>query len=382
MNSLWSLDQQLRVEMLVLQPTPFCNINCSYCYLPNRSSKVRMSEETIERVVDSLTEGNWLSDTLTVLWHAGEPLVVGIEYYERVFAVIRDRVPAAIRIIHNFQTNGILLDRRWAEFFRKHEVTIGLSVDGPQHLHDLHRRTRRDQGTFEQVTKAVQVLRQEKIPFHVITVLTRESLRSPRQLFEFYLEIGATDVGFNIDEIEGDHVSSSLDGTDSDEYMRRFFEEICDLCEAHPGRLRIREVEAAVYAITDPTSADYGNPLAEPFRMLNVAASGDMSTFSPELLGQSSSRFGSFVFGNIHAGEVSELLQNPTYKAVETEIRSGLAKCESGCEYFQLCRGGAPVNKYFENGTFDSTETLFCRLTKKAVIDVVLRRLEVILAAA
>ncbi|WLB53898.1 cyclophane-forming radical SAM/SPASM peptide maturase GrrM/OscB [Bradyrhizobium japonicum] len=368
--------------MLVLQSTPFCNINCSYCYLPNRSSKARMNQKTIERVFDSLAKANYLSDALTVLWHAGEPLTVGIEYYERAFAVIRERTPPGVRVIHNFQTNGTLLNSEWAKFFRKHGATVGLSLDGPQHLHDRNRRTRRNQGTFLQAIRAVEVLKQENVPFHVITVLTRNSLRSARELFSFYLEIEASDVGFNIDEIEGDYVSSSFETDRStDECMRLFFEEIYDLCESNPGKLRIREIEGALHAIMDPESVAYGNPLAEPIRMLNVASNGDLSTFSPELLGYSSPKHGSFAFGNIHEIEISELLGSSSYKAVDTEIRNGLAKCEAECEYFQLCRGGAPVNKYFENGTFDSTETLFCRLTKKAVIDVVLRRLEVALTA-
>jgi uncharacterized protein len=341
-----------------------------------------MSERTIERVFDSLTKADCFYDALTVLWHAGEPLTLGIDYYARALAIIRERTPSTVRVTHNFQTNGTLIDRDWARFFREHNATLGLSIDGPQHLHDRHRQTRHNRGTFQQVIGAVQVLNEEKVPFHVITVLTRESLRFARELFNFYLEIGATDVGFNIDEMEGNHVSSFLEAAQVDEHMRRFFEDIYDLCDAHPGRLRIREIDGALHAITDPNSASYGNPLAEPFRMLNVAANGDLSTFSPELLGYSSRPHGSFAFGNIHAGEVLQFLENSAYKAVNAEIRNGLAKCESECEYFQLCRGGAPVNKYFENGTFDSTETLFCRLTKKAVIDVVLRRLELALAAA
>jgi uncharacterized protein len=341
-----------------------------------------MSEKTIERVFDSLSTSNCLSDTLTVLWHAGEPLTVGIEYYERAFAIIKERTPPSVNVIHNFQTNGTLINHEWAKFLRKSNITLGLSIDGPRHLHDRHRQTRSERGTFEQVMQAVQILNEEKVPFHLITVLTRDSLRAARDIFEFYIEIGAENVGFNIEEIEGDHVSSSLQTSDIDKDVRHFFEDFYDLCEMHPGILRIREIDGALHSIINPESAWYGNPLAEPLRMLNVAANGDLSTFSPELLGYNSSRHGSFTFGNIHSGEVNDILENPNYRSVNAEIRNGLARCQAECEYFQLCRGGSPVNKFFENGTFDSTETLFCRLTKKAVIDVVLRRLELALTAA
>lgn len=368
--------------MLVLQPTPFCNISCSYCYLPHRSSKARMDEDTIARIFDQLRELHCLQGGLTILWHAGEPLTLGVKYYENAFALIRERCPPEIRLVHNFQTNGTLIDDKWCTFFCKHHVTVGLSIDGPSHLHDRHRRTRNNQGTFQLVKRAIGSLNQARIPFHVITVLTRDSLLSARDLFEFYLDIGATNVGFNIDEIEGDNDWSSLNTDHVDDDVRRFFGEMYDLCEAHPGRLRIREIDGAVHAIAHPESDSYGNPLAEPLRMLSVAANGDISTFSPELLGYGSKRHGSFAFGNVYAGGLSQMVRDPRYMSVDAEIRAGLAKCASSCEYFQLCRGGAPANKFFENGTFDSTETLFCRLTKKAVVDVVLQRLEVALAAS
>ncbi|MEA2885371.1 MAG: uncharacterized protein QOH32_4646, partial [Bradyrhizobium sp.] len=370
-----------RVEMLVLQPTPFCNINCSYCYLPDRAVTARMSQKTVKRTFESLIAGEFLSNNLTVLWHAGEPLVLGIGYYERALSIIEDLIPAGLSVTHNFQTNGTLIDDDWARFFLNSNVSLGLSIDGPRRLHDRNRRTRGDRGTFDKVMRGVRILNERQVPFHVITVLTRESLRSARELFDFYLEIGAGNIGFNIEEIEGGHVSSSLQTNDVDAEMRRFFEEFCDLCQSDPARLKVREFDGVLHAIINPESAAYGNPLTEPLRMVSVGVNGDLSTFSPELLGYASGRHGSFVFGNIHHNEIADILDNPRYRLVNAEIQRGLEKCQSCCEYFELCRGGAPVNKYFENGTFDSTETMFCRLTKKAVVDVVLQRLEETLAA-
>src|SRR5580658_7199098 len=91
------------IEMLVLQPTPFCNIDCAYCYLPDRSSRQRMSEATLARAFERVFSSPFLSDSLTVLWHAGEPLVPGIAYYERAFAILMQYKPKQVHITHNFQ---------------------------------------------------------------------------------------------------------------------------------------------------------------------------------------------------------------------------------------------------------------------------------------
>ena len=60
---------------------------------------------------------------------------------------------------------------------------------------------------------------------------------------------------------------------------------------------------------------------------------------------------------------------------MSSDIAGGLSKCRETCEYYSLCGGGAPVNKYFENGSFDSTETMFCRLNRKVLVDVLVAKL-------
>ena len=279
--------------MLVLQSTSFCNIDCSYCYLPNRSIKGRMSMRTIEKLFDSLTSIPFF-ESLTVLWHAGEPLILGTAYYQDAFATIRGRKPDRLEIRHNFQTNGTLINQAWADFFRNNDICVGLSIDGPKYLHDRCRTTRANRGTFDQVVRGARILNDNEIPFHVITVLTRNSLRSARDLFDFYLEIGVSNVGFNIEEIEGNHCSSSLQGSSIDSEIRLFFDEFYGLCRISPGRLRVREFEGAFHAIVNPESQKYGNPLTEPLRMLSVSVDGDLSTFSPELLGYRSDRYARF----------------------------------------------------------------------------------------
>jgi uncharacterized protein len=335
-----------------------------------------MSDHTLNRIFECVFSSPYLSDALTILWHAGEPLVLGTEYYEHAFTILESYRPPVLPIRHNFQTNGMLITQAWATFFQQADVTVGVSIDGPKVLHDRFRKTRRHNGTFDQAMRGIRILQDQRVPFHAITVLTRESLCRPLELFRFYVENGITRIGFNIEEIEGNNKGSSLQVEGIEEEMRCFFQELYSLCESHPGQLSVREFDAAFHAIVEPAAVTYGNPLAEPMRMLSVGVNGELSTFSPELLGYSSERYGPFEFGNIHHNGLDNILHNEAFVAANSDIERGLRQCELTCEYFDICRGGAPVNKLFENGTFDSTETLFCRLAKKAVIDVVLDRLE------
>ena len=166
--------------MLVLQSTPFCNLDCFYCYLPDRGSRRKMSAATLEQTFGKIFASGFLADHLTVLWHAGEPLVPGVGYYENAFAIIDRLRPRDLAITHHFQTNATLLERQWVDFFRVHGVRVGVSVDGPAELNDRARKTRAGGGTFAQTMRGIRVLQDNDYPFHIITVLTRANLWSGR----------------------------------------------------------------------------------------------------------------------------------------------------------------------------------------------------------
>ena len=118
-----------------------------------------------------------------------------------------------------------------------------------------------------------------------------------------------------------------------------------------------------------------GGQETTPFKIISVDYRGDFTTFSPELLGQKSELYGDFVLGNVETDSFDDTLRKPKFQKMRSDIEAGIKKCSS-CPYFGLCGGGAPSNKYFENGSFDSTETVHCLLSKRVLAEVVLDRLE------
>jgi uncharacterized protein len=155
-------------------------------------------------------------------------------------------------------------------------------------------------------------------------------------------------------------------------FLSRFY----DSAEAAAEPMIVREFQSAASAILSGGSFDARGHQTMPLGIISVDCYGNFSTFSPELLGLTSTNYGDFVFGNVATDSFDSILSNPKFAAVAREIEAGVQRCRDTCEYFSYCGGGAPVNKYFENGTFDSTETMFCRLSKQAVLNVVLEKLE------
>jgi len=103
---------------------------------------------------------------------------------------------------------------------------------------------------------------------------------------------------------------------------------------------------------------------------------GNISTFSPELLGLKNAQYGDFLLGNINCDRLLDLPRRANFARMLQDIEAGVAMCREKCEYFSVCGGGEPVNKLAENGTFISTETTYCRLTKMRATDLVLDALE------
>lgn len=370
-----------KIGLLILQPTPFCNINCSYCYLPNRNVKERMSPETFTKILERLVESNFVGDKISFVWHAGEPLALPLGYYSDIFEKIELFPSLAGKVTHSIQTNGMLINDDWCQFFQKHSVSVGVSIDGPDFIHDAYRKDRRGQGTLARVLKGVECLERHNVGFHVIAVLSSNALNYAEEIFRFFLDLGVKNLGFNIEEKEGVNCSTSLEMDDMDERVKGFFQRTYELQKRYSNRLKIREFDLAFRAIAlsdlgKPENTEWLNDQATPIKILSIDHAGFFSTFSPELLGMNDPQHGDFIFGNVYEDTFESMWTKPNFIETLLEINKGVGKCKAGCEYFSLCGGGAPSNKLYENGTFDSAETMYCRYTIKYPLDIALCELE------
>ncbi len=360
------------ITTVVVQPTPFCNIDCTYCYLPQRDVKTVMQQGTIAGLFDKVFASGWAAPQLTVIWHAGEPLVLPVAFYQAAFEAIEALRPPDVAVRHCFQTNGMLITPAWCDFLKQHDVGIGVSIDGPRHLHDAHRVTRSGRGTFDRTVAGIRLLRREHVPFHVISVLSAASLDAPEELLAFYVSEGIENVCFNVEESEGDHVSGLFAVTDVQQRFARFLERFWRLAREDGSIHFLREIDEMLPRVFRPEEDEIDNMQVAPFGMLNVDCHGNVSSFSPELLGLKSAEYGDFIIGNVNTDSLDAMWHSATMQAMCRDIAAGTEACRQGCGYFSVCGGGAPVNKLAENGSFRSSTTSFCRLTQMVPTDLIL----------
>jgi uncharacterized protein len=352
-------------RLISLQPTSYCNINCSYCYLNHRDDKRLMSQEVVEALRDKIFCRLPPQSAPIVVWHAGEPTTAPIEWYEYAYSRLLDVAPAQASFA--MQSNGIAINERWIELLRRTNTNVSLSIDGPQRFHDARRRTRNDKPTWQLAVRALKRLQGAGFDPSVITVLHPQGLQCPEAYYAFYRDHGITQISFSIDELEGANKLSSFAGRDFKAAITAFLLAMLEQAYRDDFPLHIREVERIAQKLAGVELSE--NEQVEPWAAIVVAADGKVSTFSPEFMEMSAAAYDDFVFGNILNNSFEDCSSRPSFWRASQEIEQGVAACKESCKYFAVCGGGSPVNKLSEKGDMTVTETDFCRLTTQTSAD-------------
>ncbi|MFQ5635991.1 MAG: anaerobic sulfatase maturase [Gammaproteobacteria bacterium] len=172
---------------------PRCNIDCTYCYYLDKeklypeTKKFRMPDKVLERFIgdyiSSQTEGG--GKEIDFCWQGGEPTILGVEYFRKVMALQERYRPNGVVIRNSIQTNGTLLDREWARFLTDNEFLVGISIDGPKHIHDRYRMDRAGRPTFNAVMRGLDLLQSFGVQYNVLTAVHKHSALKPKQVYSF-----------------------------------------------------------------------------------------------------------------------------------------------------------------------------------------------------
>jgi uncharacterized protein len=198
----WQLAQAISDFQVFAKPMgAICNLDCHYCYylkkeyLYPENESFRISDDLLEQYIVqhfAATTGT----TVNFSWHGGEPTVLGVDFYRKVVALQREHLPPGMRIINGIQTNGILIDDEWCRFLASENFGVGLSLDGPQEMHDRYRLTKGQKPSHRQAMRAFRLLRHYKVPTDLLCVLNDYNVQYPTQVYRFFKSIGAEYLAF------------------------------------------------------------------------------------------------------------------------------------------------------------------------------------------
>ncbi|MGD0094689.1 MAG: anaerobic sulfatase maturase [Planctomycetota bacterium] len=175
---------------------PRCNLACKYCYYLEKerlyagTRDFRMTDEVLENAIRQYIAALDVPEIMFA-WQGGEPLLLGLDFFRRALELQRQYCPPGRRISNAIQTNGTLLNAQWCGFLRENAFLVGISIDGPRHLHDQYRLDKGGQPTFSKALHGLELLVEHGVEFNTLTVVQRQNARQPLEVYRFLKHHGS-----------------------------------------------------------------------------------------------------------------------------------------------------------------------------------------------
>jgi uncharacterized protein len=337
-----------RIFQVFVKPIgSICNLDCQYCYYlekehlyPETESFCMpdiILEEYIVQHIEASTE-----PVIRFSWHGGEPTVLGLDYFRKIVAFQRKHQPGNRRIANGIQTNGTLLDEEWCQFLAAEGFAVGLSLDGPQELHDRYRLTKGGKPTYEQTMRGYELLQQHQIYTDILCVVNAHNVRHPTRVYRFFKQINAPYVSFlplvePQPEAEGGVSSRTVPAEAFGVFLCTIFDEWIN---RDIGRIKIQVFEEAAR-----TAFDQDHSLCI-FR----ETCGDIPVIEHNGDFFSCDHFvdPGYCPGNIIETPLVELLESPKQRAFGQAKLDTLPRCCQACEVRAMCNGGCPKNRFLQ----------------------------------
>ncbi len=336
-------------DVLVKPAGPDCNMDCGYCFyleklgLYPETATHRMSHDVLEVLIRKVMGG--ATEQVVFSWQGGEPTLMGLDFYRRV-VMLQQRFGRGQTVGNGLQTNGLLLDRTWARFLADYRFLVGLSLDGPEHVHDRYRVTAAGRGTWAAVIDAAGVLQDAGVAVNALSVVTDYSAQFPEEIYSHHKELGLDHMQF-VPCVET-HAENPERAAEFSLTARRYGSFLCrlfdlwleDFVEGKPTT-SVRFFDAILhrYLGQEPPDCTLRRQCGD---YLVVEHNGDV--FSCDFFVEPKWLLGNVVHDNLQA------LLNSDRQAAFGCLKSSLPpKCVT-CEWLHLCTGGCTKDRIRDPG--------------------------------
>jgi uncharacterized protein len=324
-----------------------CNLDCHYCYYLNKkqlyptSESFRMPDDILEKYIVQHIDGS-PEQEIRFSWHGGESTILGLGYFRKILALQRKHQPASRRIANGIQTNGILLDEDWCRFLAEEGFAVGLSLDGPQEMHDMYRVTKDRKPTHEQTMQGYKLLQQHQVYTDILCVVNAHNVQHPTEVYRFFKRINAQYITFlpmvePQPDTEGDVSHPSVPAEDWGIFLYTVFDE---WREQDIGQIKVQIFEeAARTAFNQEHSLCIFRPTCGDVPV--VEHNGDFYSCDHFVDVE-------HCLGNIKETPLVELLESPAQRAFGKAKLETLPRYCQECEARAMCNGECPKNRFLQ----------------------------------
>lgn len=349
-----------------------CNLACEYCYyleklqLYRHDARHAMSDEMLERFVKQYIESQTMQQVL-FCWHGGETLMRPLSFYEKVVRLQRQYAQGR-QIDNVIQTNGTMIDDRWAQFFHDQGWLVGVSIDGPEEFHDEYRRNKAGRPSWHQVMRGINCLNKHQVEWNAMAVVNDFNADYPLDFYQFFKDIGCHYLQFTpiVERIsphaDGRHLASMADDAQTElaefsvtpEQWGHF------LCTVFDQWVR-NDVGSTFVQLFDATLANWMGMEGSLCTMARECGHAGVMEYNGDVYSCDHFVFPEYKLGNIRDNTLTEMMYSDRQRAFgQNKYRSLPQQCKS-CHYLFACHGECPKNRFSETAQGEPGLNYLCQ---------------------
>ena len=344
---------------------PACNLACKYCFYLDKKQffsddeLFRMSDNVLEKFTKDYIDALENIPEINFSWQGGEPTILGVDFFRKAVE-LQKKYANGKKITNAFQTNGTLIDDEWCEFFKKNNFLIGVSVDGPQEIHDFYRVYNNNEGSFDDVIRGIELLKKHKVDFNALTVVNNLNSQHPLKIYHFLKNIGVEFIQFipiveqKVFSPESEEQADVTDWSVKPKEFGKFLSKIFDeWVKKDVGKTFVQQFDAAlgnwlgVGGSVCIYSAICGNSVI-------LEHNGDVYSCDHFM-------YPDYKLGNIMDGNLRKMVYS------EFQIQFGRDKflelpsqCKE-CKVIFACRGGCPKHRFLKTSKNEKGLNYLCK---------------------
>ena len=332
------------LNSLLIKPAgPDCNLDCKYCFYLDRAQlfeagQHRMNDKVLSALIQQSLEQS--TGQMNYAWQGGEPTLMGLDFYKTVVELQRRHGRGKL-VANAIQTNGILLDREWVEFFRKHGWLVGISLDGPAHIHNRYRKNVGGGDSHELTERGARLLLANHVAVNALSVVNAYSIRYPEAIYEYLKRLGFVYMQFipcvEVDKESGQVTDYSISAEAYGEFLIRLFEVWREDFQNDQPSTSIRYFDSVLNTYMGHHPGDC-TLLAECGEYLVVEHDG--SVYSCDFYVNEE-----HLLGRLPDDELAPMLNGPIQQDFGARKARLPGECLE-CQWRQHCQGGCPKDRH------------------------------------
>jgi uncharacterized protein len=315
-----------------------CNLNCVYCHvMGSRRSVMKMDKQTIENLIKNCSDGY---DSIKFTWHGGEPLLVGMDFYKDVIHFQKKEKKKREVIFHNtIQTNGMLLNSEWLDFFKENDFKIGISLDAPLDIFKIHRKEDPDK-----LLLVCEEIKKKKFSLGTLCVISNLNVGKGREIFEFFKSIGVTSFGLL-------PLKNTLDTNDfmmpKNDELSKMYRTIFDLWAYSENSFScIEPFDTMLRLLLGDSVGGCSFTGSCLNKMITIDQEGNVVPCSSLVAKR-------FILGNIFKEQLVNIMKKPKVQKFKNMRENHIRTHCKGCSFIEICNGGCRADAYWHSKRYD-----------------------------